>query len=498
MKSCFLTLLTLLTMQTWSAQVSGKILDSEGKPLAKAEISYKNVGMVTDVLSAPKIVEGSGRTYKVKTDKSGAFVFMGMDYGIYEVVIKSPDGTILYTGKTRVGDSHDRDVSNVLNIDLSKIEANKLAPGKVAPGSESDFATAKISREQAQMVRLEKANAPKINHLIVQFHGATDNQDWPQATELMQQLIALDGNRWEFYQNLGVLQSNQEHYQEAAQSFAKGVGVAEKMLATADDAAEMHKNIGNMLLAEGDCYNRIGKFDEALTFYEEAAATSLHPGMAHYRACNALVNTGKTEAAVAKCNQAIADDPTQWEYYQVLGGALNTANKHQDALEAYEKGVAAARKTLEEKPDSPKVKVGLGQMLNSEGNLLVSLKKYEEAVGAFTQAAEVSAYPAMPYFNVCATYFNLKRGEDALPACERAIASDPSYSDAYYLKAAILFGEGKNDHGRYVVPAGTSESLNKYLEYAPFGQHASAVRSMINRLNEEIPEQSAKKPTKNH
>jgi hypothetical protein len=37
-----------------------------------------------------------------------------------------------------------------------------------------------------------------------------------------------------------------------------------------------------------------------------------------------------------------------------------------------------------------------------------------------------------------------------------------------------------------VVPAGTSESLNKYLQYAPFGQHASAVRDMIDKLNEEI------------
>jgi tetratricopeptide (TPR) repeat protein len=478
MKRYVLVLLALLVMQRWTAQVSGKILDTDGKPLAGAEIIYKNVGLVTDGQSEmPKITDGTGRIYKVKTEKDGTFRLLGMRFGVYEVEVKTPDGTTVFKGKKLIGDNGDSNVSNVLNVDLRQ-----------APGAETNLAAGKKTKEQLDLIKQENSNAGKINRLIVQFHAALDSQDWTNATDYLQQLIALDGNRWEFYQNLGTMQANQQHYEEASHNFAKGVEVAEKFLPTAADPAEARTNIGDMLLAEGDCYNRLGKFDEALVLYEKAAATNPHPGIAHYRACNALVNTGRTEAAIAKCNQAIVDDPTQWEYYQVLGGALNTANKSEEALKTYEKGVAAARKTLEEKPDSPKIKAGLGQMLNSEGNLLVGLKKYEEAVGAFTQAAEVAAYPAMPYFNVCATYFNLKRGEEALPACERAIASDPTYSDAYYLKAAILFGQGKNDHGKYVAPAGTSESLNKYLEYAPFGQHASAVRSMIEKLNEETPE----------
>jgi tetratricopeptide (TPR) repeat protein len=103
----------------------------------------------------------------------------------------------------------------------------------------------------------------------------------------------------------------------------------------------------------------------------------------------------------------------------------------------------------------------------------------------------------MPYFNLCATYYNLKRGQDAIAACDRATSSDPTMADAYYIKASILFGQGQADHGRYVVPAGTSESLNKYLEYAPFGEHANTVRAMIDKLNEkmETPYKPAKKQT---
>jgi tetratricopeptide (TPR) repeat protein len=311
----------------------------------------------------------------------------------------------------------------------------------------------------------------------------------------VQQLIALDSNRWEFYQNLGTLQSNQMQYQEAAQSFAKGVEVAQKTLANPSDSDRALTSIGDLLLAEADCYDRMEKVDEAVFLYEKAAAVYPHPFMARYRACNALTNSGKYEAAIEKCNQASADDPTQWGPYQVLGGLFTTANKPKDALAAYEKGVEVAKKMLEQQPDSGRTKVGLGQMLNSEGHLLVQLKKYDEAVGVFTQAAESAAYPAMPYFNLCATYYNLKRSPDAVAACDRAISSDPTVSDAYYIKASILFGQGQLEHGKYVVPAGTTEALNKYLEYAPFGEHARTVRDMINQLNKEMetPYKPAKK-----
>jgi tetratricopeptide (TPR) repeat protein len=133
-------------------------------------------------------------------------------------------------------------------------------------------------------------------------------------------------------------------------------------------------------------------------------------------------------------------------------------------------------------PDSPHAKSGMGQMLNSEGNLLVHQKKFEEALPVFSQAAEVSAYPAMPYFNLCATYFNLKRSREALAACDSALKSDPTMADAYYIKASLLFAQGREVQGAYTVPEGTSDALNKYLQYAPNGQHVNAVQEMITRL----------------
>jgi tetratricopeptide (TPR) repeat protein len=479
---CLIVLALLLPMQRFLASISGTILDREGNPLTNAEVVYTNVGTV-DYSSAgtgtPRITEGSGKIYKVKTDKKGSFSLVGVEYGVYEIEITASDGSHVYSGKRNIGDNTDTNSQNTLNVDLSSAMNGPAGPGG------TNLPSGKKTKEQQELIRQENAHAAKINKLMVQYHTAVGLEDWLNAISLIKELIALDPNRWEFYQNLGALQSNQMQYAEAAQSFARGVEVAQKTLANPADSDRALTNIGDMLLAEADCYDRMEKVDEAVVLYDKAAATYPHPFMAKYRACNALTNAGKYEMAIDKCNNAIAEDPAQWGPYQVLGGIYTALNKPQDALASYQKGVDAAQKMLEGQPD-PRTKVGLGQMLNSEGNLLVKLKKYDEAIGIFSQAAESAAYPAMPYLNLCATYYNLKRSQEAVTACDHAIASDPTLADAYYIKGSILFGQGQLENGKYAVPPETTEALNKYLEYAPYGDHARTVRDMINQLGKDM------------
>jgi tetratricopeptide (TPR) repeat protein len=491
-------LLLILALAPFFATVSGQVLDREGHPLTGATVTYKYVGVVDKQLRQvpgglyedPKMVERGGRTFTTRTNKKGAFAITGLEYGVYEVRMTGPDGALVYFGKKVVGDPADWNSRNVLNVDLSAVYH-----GPAEPGESTSLAEGRKTREQLELVRQENAHSAKINRLIVRYHAELDLQDWPGAIAVMKELIALDNQRWEFYQNLGTLQANQGQYQEAVQSYGKGVEVARKTLANATDTDRALINIGDLLLAQADAYERLGQPDEAAAAYDQAAATYPHPFMAHYRACNMLVNNGRADEAIGKCNQAIADDPARWEPYQMLGGILAAANKPNDAVEAYSKGAAAARKAADLTAESGRARVGLGQMLNAEGNLLVQQKKYDDAIPVFAEAAQASAYPAMPYFNLCAIYYNQKRAQDAVQACDRAIASDPTMSDAYYIKASILFGQGRAENRRYVVPPGTSESLNKYLEYAPFGQYAITVRAMLQKLNEEldVPYKPAKK-----
>jgi tetratricopeptide (TPR) repeat protein len=90
---------------------------------------------------------------------------------------------------------------------------------------------------------------------------------------------------------------------------------------------------------------------------------------------------------------------------------------------------------------------------------------------------------AVTYFNSCATFYNLGKMDEAIAACDKAIALDPNKADAYFIKGSALFGNGTIDgSGKYQVPPGAVEALNKYLALAPNGPHAPDVHAMLDSL----------------
>src|SRR4029077_393608 len=168
MTSCCLILFALLLpMQRWTATVTGRILDRESKPMAGAEVIYTNVGTIER--NSTRIIEGSGKVYKVQTDKDGRFSIIGVAYGVYQIEVKDADGSHVYSGKKNIGDPNNKEVEaqNDLQVDLSTVESNM-----VTPGGETNLAKGKKTKEQLELIRQENANAAKINRLIIAFHGA--------------------------------------------------------------------------------------------------------------------------------------------------------------------------------------------------------------------------------------------------------------------------------------------------------------------------------------
>ncbi|HWX54452.1 MAG TPA: tetratricopeptide repeat protein [Verrucomicrobiae bacterium] len=185
--------------------------------------------------------------------------------------------------------------------------------------------------------------------------------------------------------------------------------------------------------------------------------------------------------------QLIEINPARWEYVQALGNAQFSQGKYDDAVASYEKGVSVAQNTTDPKADAAKIKAGLGQMLTNEGNAYLKLKKNPEAIAAYNKAAELSSNPGVAYFNICATQYNTGNMEGAVTACDKAIAADPNKADAYFIKGSSLYGNGKLDaQNKYVVPPGTAEALNKYLELAPDGTHAADVKAMLEAVGAKI------------
>jgi tetratricopeptide (TPR) repeat protein len=222
---------------------------------------------------------------------------------------------------------------------------------------------------------------------------------------------------------------------------------------------------------------------------------------------NALISQAQTalnaknwQDAVPPLKQMIEADPTRWEFYQALGNAYFGLAQYQDSVDVFDKGVQAAQ-TAQADPkaaDAAKIKIALGQMLASQGNAYIKLsgaetnvdekkRKMDMAVASFTKAAAMDPNPAVAYFNLCATQYNMGQMDAAAAACDKAIAADPNKADAYFIKGSAMYGNGKLDaSNKYIVPPGTTEALNKYLELAPTGGHAGDVKAMLEALGAKI------------
>ena len=223
---------------------------------------------------------------------------------------------------------------------------------------------------------------------------------------------------------------------------------------------------------------------------ENAKITNINGLINQAQAAMQAQNWADAETAL---KQLAAGEPGRWEFYQALGNAQSNQQKYEEAAASYERGIQAAEAIVSgtakdvRNADPVKAKAGIGQMLGSEGNMLLKRKKTDDAVVAFTKAAEMDPNPGVAYFNLCATQYNVGNMEAAESACTKAIAADPNKADAYFIKGSAMFGKGKMDaNNKWTVPDGTAEALNKYLELSPTGAHAGDVKQMLEMVGAKI------------
>ena len=120
--------------------------------------------------------------------------------------------------------------------------------------------------------------------------------------------------------------------------------------------------------------------------------------------------------------------------------------------------------------------------------------KSDEAVNAYKQAIELDpSHAGQYYYNLGALLTNANMSNDAnvrkqaIEAFDKAIAADPNRADAYFWKAQNYMGMASTDNsGKIVVPEGTTESYQKYLELQPAGPHAEEAKQMLAALNSTV------------
>ena len=189
----------------------------------------------------------------------------------------------------------------------------------------------------------------------------------------------------------------------------------------------------------------------------------------------AAANAKQWPDAEAALKQLVSAEP-RWEYADALGATQGNQGHYQDSLASYQRALDLAQASA-----APGAMAGI---YLSIGNANLKLKKNDAAIAAYGKAAALDPHPAVAYFNLCATMYDVgKTGADAVAACDKAIAADPKKADAYFVKGSMLFGDGKIEkNNKWVVPAGTVETLKQYLVLAPAGSHAADVNQMLDSL----------------
>jgi tetratricopeptide (TPR) repeat protein len=207
---------------------------------------------------------------------------------------------------------------------------------------------------------------------------------------------------------------------------------------------------------------------DPLTAYQQAIQSRDWPGA--IAAAQQLVNQSPTSANLA-----------------LLAKAQLDSRAAADALATYERAVAAAKASQpangSSAPAIAKWKDSLTEIYLGEGNALLLLKRTPEAMAAYNTAAQYSSNPSLAYFNICALYYNTGDMNNALGPCRQSVQADPTRANAWFLLGSILFGNSPLDaKSNPVFSPDVKQALDKYLELAPDGPHASDVKVMLSMI----------------
>jgi len=209
-------------------------------------------------------------------------------------------------------------------------------------------------------------------------------------------------------------------------------------------------------------------------------------------------DAGDFDTAIASLNEANQIDATHDLIWGKLGDAYsNSAGKQTDPAEKnkrydqavadYQKAIELKQKAVDAAPQkSPDANKQLAQYSNQLGQAYAKSGKTDDAVKAYTHAAELDpAAAGQYYYNLGAIMTNAnvtndpKQRQAAVEAFDKAIAADPNRADAYYWKATNLIGAATLKGDKMIAPDGTAEAFQKYLELQPTGPHAEEAKAML-------------------
>jgi tetratricopeptide (TPR) repeat protein len=286
----------------------GKVTDDKGQPIVGAQITIQATDSKT-------------RQYTTKTDKKGAWIYMGLAAGEYRVIARANGFA-----------------PNAKGPYAATIQAPIVIDLQLVPGSDGKLPF-EFSEQEMEQMKKEQEKAEKRKQFSAEVQATFDaglklaaEGKYEEAIAEFKKALEKDPEQPNILANMADSYSKMDKNTEALEIY-------EKAIALRPDDAALYTNKGVIL-------SKIGKNTESQEAFKKAA--SLNPAASaqnFYNIGATLVNNGKMPEAAESFKQAIAADPNFAEAYYQLGMCLSgKAETMPDAIKALETYIKIGKK----------------------------------------------------------------------------------------------------------------------------------------------------------
>jgi len=300
-----------------TGRLDGLILDKDGKPYPEVNVEIKSVD--------------TGQTFKVKTDKDGKFVQLGLRVGTYTILLTN-EADKLHYGPVKF--PIDPTKENNFRMSVKEQMAASLAahPEEVKKrGEEEDKFKAMKGHFDAGVAAMSDANdlqkqikaaATADQKAPLQEKRTADCQKAITEFQQAEQGVGAKevANHATVWQDIGAADECVGHYDEAADAFQKAID----MKPQAAYYAGLSTNLANSAAGQTDPKVAESKLADANADCEKALALEPAAGGTCYKNVGiVLSNKGRQKDAVVPLQKATQANPQDGQAWYLLGSALS-------------------------------------------------------------------------------------------------------------------------------------------------------------------------------
>ncbi len=288
--------------------------------------------------------------YKVKTDKKGHYVYIGLPIGSFKVTVYDPTGKELwYFNGVHVG------MGDPTPLDFNLPKEMKRA--------------AQANPQAAQQSQKEEKEAKKfagLKQFYNQGNALYGQKDYAGAAAAFEKAVPYAAGK-----NLPVILSRLADSYHMAHLNDKAVATYQKVLQLTPDDATIYNNLGNVYAGMGNSAAAEQSFQKA------ASLDPTHAAMYYFNLGAIMYNQGKMDQAATAFKKAVSIDPKYAEAYYLEGQALmsKATMSAGGKVSAPAGTLAAFKKYIELAPNGPDAAAAQGMIQTLEGKVQTQYKK---------------------------------------------------------------------------------------------------------------------------